>query len=410
MSSKYSIGPVDLNEAVERITAGIDPIEGTEVTGLANATGRIAAEDVSALVSLPPFPSSAMDGYALRSEDIQGNPPYELKLVGQSLAGRPFDGSPGVGEAVRIFTGAAMPQGADTVVIQEDCTATGEGVRINTRPNAGDNVRCEGHDVGRGEIIVRRGQPLTPFSVGWLAASGHESIAVSARPRVAVFSTGDELQEPGSALGPGQIYESNRHMLRGLLQQLPVEVTDLGRVADDPDETIDALQRAATQADAMITTGGVSVGDADFVADAVESLGSLEVWRMNIKPGKPFAFGRVGSCLFFGLPGNPVSAAITYLMIARPALVRLCGAEAGEAPSALARLTDPISHKPGREEFQRGRMRVSGGETTVSVTGDQSSNRLATFDKANCLIRIPKQAGSLAPGATVEVLPLFGLI
>ncbi len=390
--------------------ASIDPIGRNEVTGLANAAGRVAADDVSALVSLPPFPSSAMDGYALRSVDVQDKPPYELKVVGQSLAGRPFPGRPEAGEAVRIFTGAVMPQDTDTVVIQEDCNATGDSVVINIQPNVGDNVRKEGHDVRQGELVVKRGQQLTPFSIGWLAASGHETITVSTRPRVAVFSTGDELREPGSALGPGQIYESNRHMLRALLQHLPVEVMDLGRVADDPDETLDALKRASKQADAMITTGGVSVGDADFVADAVESLGTLEIWRMNIKPGKPFAFGRVGGCLFFGLPGNPVSAAITYLMIARPALVRLCGAEAGEETSTMARLTGPISHKPGREEFQRGRMRLSGTETRVSVTGDQSSNRLATFDQANCLIRIPKGVGSLASGDDVEVLPLFSLL
>jgi molybdopterin molybdotransferase len=410
LSSKYSIGPVDLNEAVNRIVAGIDPISTTQVTGLDNATGRVAARDVNALISLPPFPSSAMDGYAVRSADISGDPPYELRIVGQSLAGHPFAQRPADHEAIRIFTGAAMPQGTDAVVIQEDCTATGERVRINVPVNTGDNVRNEGHDVRQGDLIVRCGKQLNPFSIGWLAASGHEAVEVFTRPRVAIFSTGDELQEPGSALGPGQIYESNRHMLRALLQHLPVDIIDLGRIADDPEETLHALLQASKQADAMITTGGVSVGEADFVADAVESLGSLEIWRMNIKPGKPFAFGRIESCLFFGLPGNPVSAAVTFMMIARPALVRLCGAELEAAPSALARLADPISHKPGREEFQRGRMWVGESGTAVSVTGDQSSNRLATFDKANCLIRIPKEVGHFQPGDVVEVLPLFGLI
>lgn len=410
MSSKYSIGPVDLNEAVNRIVAGIEPIRRTETITLSEAASRVAAEDVTARVSLPPFQSSAMDGYALRRADIKGRPPYDLEVVGQSLAGHPFAGRPAAGEAVRIFTGAAMPTGADTVAIQEDCTATGNGVRINVMVNRGDNVREEGHDVVRGDLIARRGQRLNAFAIGWLAATGHESIKVTERPRVALFSTGDELQEPGAALEPGQIYESNRHMLRALLQHLPVEVVDLGRVADSPETTLKAMRNASDQADAMITTGGVSVGDADFVTDAIESLGSLEVWRLNIKPGKPFAFGRAGNCLFFGLPGNPVSAAVTYLMLARPALARLCGADIEAAPSALARLADPIRHKPGREEFQRGRMVLRGSTTTVSVTGDQSSNRLATFDYANCLIRVPKDVGNLEPGDEVEVLPLFGLL
>ncbi len=410
MSSKYSIGLIDLNEAVDRIVAGIAPIGRTEVVDLSSANGRVAAQDVDASVSLPPFPSSAMDGYALRSADVAANPPYELEIIGQSLAGHPFPSSPADGEAIRIFTGAAMPPGTDTVVVQEDCAATGDRVRIDKAVNPGDNVRDEGHDVRQGDPIVKSGQQLNPFSIGWLAASGHGSIKVRARPRVAVFSTGDELRDPGSALEPGQIYESNRPMLRALLEPMPVEVVDLGRIADDPDKTLQAMQAASVQAEAMITTGGVSVGEADFVADAVASLGSLEIWRMNIKPGKPFAFGRVGGCLFFGLPGNPVSAAITYLMVARPALARLCGAESSSAPIALARLSDPISHKPGREEFQRGRMWVSESETKVSVTGDQSSNRLATFNQANCLIRIPKETGALKPGDEVEVLPLFGLV
>jgi molybdopterin molybdotransferase len=375
---------------------------------------RIAARDVIARVSLPPFPRTAMDGFAVRSEHLDGNPPYSINVIGESLAGHPFTGNVDTPGCVRIFTGAAMPSGFDAVVIQEDCESYDRlhdnSVSINVVANAGDNVRDVGHDIVSGEVIIRRGQTLTPFAIGWLAACGHTDIEVIVKPKVAIFSTGDELREPGTKLGPGQIYDANRYLMSAMLAGLPVEVFDLGTLPDDEETTQKALSAAALEADVLLTSGGVSVGDADYVTRVLQEIGELEIWRLNIKPGKPLAYGRLEDCLFFGLPGNPVSTIVTFLLIARPALMRLCGANDWETSRQPAVLEDPIRHKPGREEYQRGV--VTNGEhgTTVRVTGDQSSNRLASFSDANCLIRIPKESGDLAAATEVTVLPFFGLI
>jgi molybdopterin molybdotransferase len=243
-----------------------------------------------------------------------------------------------------------------------------------------------------------------------LSACGVTRIPVVRRPRVAVFSTGDELVEPGEELGPGQIYDANRHLLRLLLSRLPIQLEDFGILPDDPARIRTTLERAAAKTDAVITSGGVSVGDADWVKRIVDEMGALQFWKLNLKPGKPLAYGRIGQAVFLGLPGNPVSAVITTLLIARPVLLRLCGCGYDAPPAVQARLADPIAHRPGREEFQRGTLNEQNGELRVSVTGDQSSNRLASFAGANCLIRIPKDRGDLAVGERVDVLLLASLI
>lgn len=371
---------------------------------------RIAAADVLAQVSLPPFPSSAMDGFAVCSTHLLGKPPYEVEVAGESFAGHPYLGKASPKSCIRIFTGAAMPDGLDAVVIQEDCEILDGRIRIPVEVAAGDNVRAVGHDVRNGEVIIRRGQVLTPFAVGWLAACGQTEINVVARPTVAIFSTGDELREPGTTLGAGQIYDSNRHLLGALLAPLPVQVLDLGALPDDMNATRQGLAAAALRADVLLTSGGVSVGEADFVTDVLRELGQLDIWRLNIKPGKPLAYGRLGNCLFFGLPGNPVSTIVTFLMVARPALMQLCGASEWETTTHSATLSESIRHKPGREEYQRGIVKNDETGATVKATGDQSSNRLASFSNANCLIRIPKMVGDLAAGSDVAILPFFGLI
>jgi molybdopterin molybdotransferase len=371
---------------------------------------RIAAEDIVANVSLPPFPSSAMDGYAVNSKYLRGDPPYELSMNGESFAGHPFVGTADLRSCVRIFTGAAMPDGFDAVVIQEDCEPQDDEINIRVHASEGDNVRGVGHDVVAGEVIVRRGQLLTPFAIGWLAACGHTHAKVVARPKVAIFSTGDELREPGSPLAPGQIYDANRYLMSAMLATLPVEVLDLGTLPDDRAATEKSLAATALRADVLLTSGGVSVGDADYVTGVVRDIGELDIWRLNIKPGKPLAYGRIGDCLFFGLPGNPVSTIVTFLLIARPALMQLCGASQWEPTTQAAIVLEPIRHKPGREEYQRGVVTSGADGATVRITGDQSSNRLASFSAANCLIRIPKESGDLTTGTEVTVLPFFGLI
>ncbi len=398
--------PLDLQDALARILHRIAEPSGTETVSLTDALGRVAAEPIHSATDLPPFPASAMDGYACRWH--QGI--TRLNLKGASLAGHPFAGRVAPGECVRIMTGAPLPTGCDTVIAQENCERDGDTVRIHGQTQVGTNVRAKGNDLRRGDVVVDTGRRLGPFDIGTLAACGRDLARVRARPRVAVFSTGDELRQPGTRLGFGDIYDSNRFAVEALLARLPVAIENLGVLADDPGVVGEALTKASANCQLLVTSGGVSVGDADIVKGVVETLGELSFWRLNLKPGKPLTFGRIGEALFLGLPGNPVSTIVTYLLIAKPAIEKLCGMRPSQPASIRAELTEAIAHKPGREEYQRGVATYAGGQARVRTTGDQGSNRMSTFAEANCLIRIPKSSGSLAPGARVEVLPFDGLL
>lgn len=402
---------MDLSEAVAAIIADIDPVAATETVPVADACGRVAACDVRAAVSLPPFPCSAMDGFAVRTHMLAGQPPFEMPIAGESFAGRPFGGHAEDRSSVRIFTGASMPSGFDAVAVQEECDVLDDGrVRLRVRVAPGENVRPAGDDVKSGNIVVKAGDQLTPFSVGWLAACGETRVAVRRRPTVAIFSTGDELREPGAQLQPGQIFDANRYLLTSLLAGLPVHVNDLGIVPDDPALTATLLSRTADESDVLLTTGGVSVGDADHVTNAVREVGDLRIWRLHLKPGKPLAFGRIGQCLFFGLPGNPVSTVVTLMLVVRPALMQLCGAPGWQPPEYTATTDDLLRHRAGREEYQRGFAYNTPEGTHVRLAGEQGSNRLASLCNANCLVRIPKESDDVQRGSRVAVLPFFGLI
>ncbi len=398
--------PLDLDAARQRILAEIPPPQAAERVPLDQALGRVAAEDCRARTDLPPFNASAMDGYA-----FQWRPGLtRLRVVGASLAGHPFNGTVADGAAVRITTGAALPSDCDTVVIQEDCALSGTALRLNSVPSRGGNVRLQGHDLREGNIVAARGRRLNAFDIGTLAAAGIDAASVFARPGIAVFSSGDELQRPGTPLTQGNIYDSNRYAVAGMLSQLPVVVRNLGVLADDADTIANALTQASTECALILTSGGVSVGDADLVKTTLERLGELGFWRLNLKPGKPLAFGRIGQARLMGLPGNPVSTIVTYLLLAKPAVEALCGMVPQKPLTLRCRLTQAVRHKPGREEYLRGTAATAQGTAEVTPTGDQSSNRMSTFAAANCLIRIPKGEGDLAAGAWVEVLPFTGLV
>jgi molybdopterin molybdotransferase len=401
---------VDLDAALRTILADVEPVTGHERVGLDAAAGRVLAEDLDAPVSLPPFPASAMDGYALRSRDVSGRPPYRLPIAAIGYAGRPIEKPIPPGSCARIFTGAALPRHLDAVVIQEDCTRDGDTVIINVSVAAGDHVRPAGHDVTAGARLFRAGRRLGAFDIGWLAACGMTSVAVRERPTVGLFSNGDELAEPGARLRPGQIFDANRPALRTLLERLPVQVRDFGIVPDNRASLRAVLTAADAECDVVITSGGVSVGEADWVKAAVEGLGSLQLWKLNLKPGKPLAYGRLRRAMFFGLPGNPVSTLVTTLMLVVPALERLCGGESTMPLAVQAVLRGSQKHQSGREEFLRGTLHAGECGLEVSVTGDQSSNRLSSFAAANCLIRIPKDCGDVTDGTVVSTLPFRGLI
>jgi molybdopterin molybdotransferase len=370
----------------------------------------VLARAESAAIDLPPFPSSAMDGYAFAASSLGAAPPHVLILVGESLAGHPFRGKLGRGECLRITTGAAVPDTCDIVVPLEDCATTTDRVTVHSQPDPGANIRMTGSDVSRNQPLLSAGTPLGPFDLAWLAACGTTEVEVFVKPEVAFFSTGDELRDPPEPLTEGQIYDSNRQVIAELLSDLPVSARDLGILPDEPESLRSALGAAAPDCDLILTTGGVSVGTADYLKEIVAELGSLDLWRLNLKPGKPLAFGHIAGTPFMGLPGNPVSTIVTFLLLAKPALMHLAGALPRPATRFQALLSEPIRHAPGREEYQRGRFELDGAALTVRTTGDQSSNRLATFSGADCLIRIPKDTHDLPAGTSVEVLPFRGIV
>lgn len=400
-------GEVRADEALARILAAIEPISGTETIALWTGLGRVLAEDLRSPIDVPARDNSAMDGYALRGSDIADGI-LELTLVGRALAGHPYAGTVGAGQCVAITTGAPLPAGTDTVVMVERTVAVGDRIRIGGHIAPGDNVRLAGEDVRAGSVVATAGSGLTPALVGVVASLGIDWVDVRRRPRVALLSTGDEVQPPGTPLRPGGVYDSNRYTLNALLTALGAEVVDAGGVADDPERLRAALADAAAAGDVVISSGGVSVGEADFIKPILAELGAVDFWRLAIKPGRPLTFGTLGKALFFGLPGNPVAVMVTFLAFVRPALQRLMGMQPTPAVHHRAVCTDGLRKRPGRREFQRGIVRADAeGRLRVRLTGHQGSGILTSMSHANCLIVLPEEQGNVDAGdeVLVELLP-----
>lgn len=400
-----------LQQALARIIPAVEPVDGFEWVATRDALDRVLFAPVHSTVDVPAYTNSAMDGYALAGADLPAEGERGFRVVGASFAGHPFDGAVGAGECVRIMTGAPVPAGADTVVMQERVRREGETAFIGAGHRAGDNVRQAGEDLKAGALALAPGVRLQPAHLGLIASLGIGELRVRRRPRVAFFSTGDELASIGEPLGPGQIYDSNRYTLFGMLARLGVEVIDLGVVRDRREDLEQAFELAAAQADAVITSGGVSVGEADFVTETLDKIGEVGFWTVAIKPGRPIAFGRVHGALFFGLPGNPVSVMVTFYQLVQPALEALAGvAPPAPALRVRARLETRLRKKPGRREFQRGVLRAGPeGSYTVATAGRQGSGILRSMAEANCFIVLPEDCASLEPGAEVEVQPFAGL-
>lgn len=396
--------------AFRKLAALVEPLAETEDVALADAVGRVAAADVPAPVDLPPFDSSAMDGFAVNAEGLDFVGEKRFEVIDRSLAGRPANQEiKGSSSAIRVFTGAVMPKGSNAVVIQEDVAFDGDIARTEARVQPEQNVRRRGQDVRRGDLVCKSGTPLTAYRLSWLAACGIERVGVRRRARVAVFSTGDELVEAGTPLAEGQIYDSNRFALLALLREKPVDTLDMGCLPDRPGEVRKALEQAAANADILVTSGGVSVGTADYVKSVVEEIGDLDFWKIALKPGKPLAVGRVGDALFFGLPGNPVSTIVTYLLFVAPAIDLLGGQDLVGPMMVPAVLDGDIKHSRGRREYVRGVMTTEDRIVRVAATGDQGSNRLATFADANCLIVVDEECGDLREGDHVQAMVLPGV-
>lgn len=407
----YDPNSLSIDEAQLRIHAAITPIEDHEEIPLQNALSRVLAEPVYSSINVPPYTNSAMDGYAVQGTDMPASGEKRLKVMGVVMAGKPAQHAVASGECARIMTGAKMPVGTDTVIMQEHVAVHGNEIVIGSQHRTGQNVRHAGEDIAEGQKVLNQGRRLTPADLGLLASLGIASIGVVRKIRVAFFSTGDELAPVGSSLQDGQIYDSNRYTLSAMLQRFGADIIDLGVIRDNRHNVEDAFSAASLQADLVITTGGVSVGDADYVKETLDKLGKVNFWKIAMKPGRPLTFGTINNCFVFGLPGNPVSTMVTFYQFVLPALQIL----QGETPDGTILLnlpcTTPLRKTAGRVEYQRGIMeKNTSGELVVKSVGGQGSHLLSSMSKANCFIVLPMECENVEAGEIVVVQPFCGLV
>ena len=399
-SARTAARSLSVDEALERILARVRPLD-PEPTDLLETLGATLAEDVVADRDVPPFRNSAMDGYAVRGVDV-ATAPVQLRVTGDIAAGATPTGSVGAGEAMRIMTGAPMPDGADTIVRVEDTDNRTDTVTITAATRPGTSVRAAGEDLRQGETILRRGVVLRAAEIGVLATLGRKTVSVVRRPRVAVLSTGDELVELDETLEPGQIRDANRYSLASAARASGAIPVPLGIVRDTADDLRRALRDAAARADLIVTSGGVSVGDHDHVKPVVDELGSMDFWSIAIRPGRPLAFGEIDGTLIFGLPGNPVSALLGFELFVRPAVLKMAGRGLLHRPRTTATFDDTLDTPPGLRFFARGIYDATSG--TVRTTGPQGSGILRSMALANCFIDIPDTVHHVGRGATVTVI------
>ena len=401
----YDPHALHVAKAREAMRACLSPLVESERVPVREALGRVLAQQIVPSIDVPAHDNSAMDGYAVRFADIEA----PLREIGTALAGRPFGGRVGPGECVRIMTGAVMPPGADTVVIQEAVKKDGERIVVPSGQKRAQNVRYAGEDLKTGVAVLQPGKLLRPAELGLIASLGIGEVRVKRRLRVAFFSTGDELASIGAALKEGEVYDSNRYTVHGMLSRLGVEITDLGVVRDDPQALEHAFRKAAF-ADAIITTGGVSVGEADFVKQLMAKLGEVLFWKIAMRPGRPMAFGKIGNSYLFGLPGNPVAVMVTFYQFVRDALLHLSGRSDDYAiPLLQAACAERMRKVPGRTEYQRGILFREEGTWQVKTTGQQGSGVLRSMSEANCFIVLEHERGTVEAGEPVSVQLFEGL-
>ncbi|NOH51307.1 molybdopterin molybdotransferase MoeA [Vibrio coralliilyticus] len=396
-------GLMPIEEAMEQMLSPIKPIQTTLQLPLAEAIGYVLAEDILSPIFVPPFDNSAMDGYAIRIADLTNN--NVLPLAGKSFAGQPFEGEWPKGTCVRIMTGAQIPEGCDAVIMQENTEQTEQGVKFNqTDVKPQNNIRPTGDDIRKDDVVLPKGARLTARDIPMIATLGISHVTVVRKPRVAFFSTGDELKPLGEPLEAGQIYDSNRYGIKPLIENFGCEPVDLGIIPDCPEELKATFEKAQTLADVVVTSGGVSVGEADYTKDILEELGQIGFWKLAIKPGKPFAFGKLSTSWFCGLPGNPVSAVLTMYVLVQPMLAKLAGHTEWKAPESIPATTRTAFKKaPGRTDYQRGVYTIEDGKFVVETTGNQSSGAFRSMSLANCFVVLERERGRVEVGETVNI-------
>lgn len=402
---------LSVDQARETILARVGPVDGDERLSVPSALGRVLAADVLSPIDVPAHDNSAMDGYAFRVGDLAAGGETRLRVAGSAYAGHPYAGRIGAGECVRIMTGAVLPADADAVEMQEAVRVDGDQIVVPAGQKAEQNIRRRGEDLRTGQPALRAGTLLRPAGIGLVASLGLSEVTVRRRVRVAIFSTGDELCADGATAQAGEIYDSNRHTLWGMLTRLGCEVLDLGIVRDDPAALEQAMRDASNRADAVVTSGGVSVGEADFIRELMARLGDVAFWKIAMKPGRPMAFGRIGQAQLFGLPGNPVATMVAFYQFVRPALLKMAGvASPAPLPFFAARCAEALRKGKDRTEFVRGRLSLVDGQWQVRPTGAQGSGILRSMSEANCFIVLESERGNIAAGEMVTVQPFEGLI
>lgn len=404
--SKESKPLLSIEAALDRIKTSIYSVSDTEELILNNALERVLAESVYSPLNIPHDRNAAMDGYAFASCDVVHGRAFTLSLVGTSWAGRPFQGQLHAGQCVRIFTGAVVPEHADSVIMQEHIQVRGQNIHFPADTRTLQNIREIGEDVKQGACLIAQPKKLTAVDLSLLASAGIDRITVKRRLKIAYFSTGDELTALGLPLESGKIYDSNRIMLRGLLADPSYSVVDLGIIPDQKQLLKDSFIEAAKNYDAIITTGGASVGEADYVKEILQNCGEVDFWKIAIKPGKPLAFGKIGECYFFGLPGNPVAVIVTFQQIVAPALRQLSGAPLARPLRLSATCTSTLKKSPGRQEYQRGILsQDEHGEFFVVSAGQQGSHILSSMSQSGCYIVLPEECKGIQAGDRVTVEP-----
>ncbi|WP_438864348.1 molybdopterin molybdotransferase MoeA [Neptunicella sp.] len=398
-----------VEQAIATLLSNVKSITEHEDCSVNLACGRILAEPVFAAINVPMNDNSAMDGYAVSIDDLHEQ--HTFKQIGTSFAGHPFTGQLQAGQCVRIMTGGVLPKGANAVVMQENTQTNGNDITLLKTPHTGENVRYAGEDIAAGQTIFAQGHKLTAVDIGVLCSIGITQVSVLRKLKVALFSTGDELKQPDTPLSAGDIYDSNRPTLHLLLEKMGIDVIDLGVIEDDKAQLYEAVETCDQQADALITSGGVSVGEADFTKEILEQVGKIGFWKLAMKPGKPFAFGQLPNSQFFGLPGNPVSALVTFYQLVVPTLQKMAGMTITPRTRLPAIAREPLRKRPGRSDFQRGVYSVSDtGQIEVRTTGQQGSGILSSIANGNCFILLEQERGNVKTGELVVIEPYDHLL
>lgn len=406
---------LSVDDARKNIFKQIKPVQVTEKLPLRDTLNRVLGKDIISSINVPGHNNSAMDGYAIDGDDLPQSGTKTFKNIATAFAGKLHQGRCRHGQCIRIMTGAAMPEGTDTVIMQEHVNRDGEEITIDASHKSGQNVRLAGEDIAVGNAVLRRGKTLTPADIGIISSLGIGELNVMRRPRVAFFSTGDELRSIGDGrntpLAAGEIYDSNRYSLYGMLQQLNVDIIDMGVVCDNETSIRNAFEKASDMADVIITSGGVSVGEADFIKPVLEEIGEINFWKIAMKPGRPLTFGQLNNSLFFGLPGNPVSVMVTFYQFVQPAIRYLASGNIQLPLNLKACCVTKLRKRSGRFEFQRGILsHTEDGTLSVDKTGQQGSGVLTSMSRANCFILLDETSSGVEAGETVTVQPFDFII